>query len=1111
MAFTHLQIRSGYSLMDSTITIDRLVKYANELNFTALALTDTNVLYGAIPFYKACQQYQIKPIMGMTLRVNNDADEGFSEIVLLAKDNIGYDQLIQISTYIQLNKLDVLPFEELEKYTKQLICILSVDRDLLDLETDALQIYLDSWRQLFSSGDMYIGVQAYAVEQDLSAYQQFKEMLHHLGMQAVAMNDVRYLKKQDDLVYDCLQAMKDGVVWKKQSSTEIKQRYFKNAAEMTSLFSFWPEVIEATEIITAQCNVIFDFTKRLIPSYPVPNGKNANDYLAELCHNNLLEKYPALPDVVKERLKYELSVIQTMDFSDYFLIVWDFIAYAKNNQITVGPGRGSAAGSLVAYLLNITDIDPIKYHLLFERFLNPERATMPDIDIDFSDQRRDDVIAYVRNKYGADHVAQIITFGTFAARSIVRELIKTMAIDERDAAFLLAEMKAQGNQTIRSYIESSENLKSYIRQSVHLKELFTIALKLEGLPRHISTHAAGVIISEKPLIAHVPLTIGANDTYLTQYPMNDLETIGLLKIDFLGLRNLTLIERIVKSIRYTVDKSFTLKKIPENDPLVFELLRSGQTNGIFQLESSGMKQVLMDLKPTVFADIVAVNALFRPGPMAYIPSYVNRKHDLEAIVYPHQDLEPILKETYGVLIYQEQIMEIAHKIAGFSLGKADILRRAVSKKNQDIMAEQCTAFISGCLNNGYAQEVAEEIFNWIIEFANYGFNKSHAVAYSRISYELAYLKANYPANFFAELLGSMVNEQDKAAQYIKEAQGFGIEVLPPAINKSFGIYAVEGKHIRMGFRSIKGISHQVVKEIIETRKSGVFKDLFDFCLRISLKTVNRQTLDLLITAGTFDETYANRASLLATVDQALEQGDLFKEFKDLPDVFSETIALEAHYEDIEDFTDAEKLANEKELLGIYMTSHPLKAYRNEFAANGYLAMIDLNSKLGKKGIKSVAMIQTIKEIRTKRGESMAFITLGDETKDMEAVIFPELYRSTHRWLTSGLPIVIQGKVEHRNHKDQLLLSDIQPFEAETFAIKARKRLFIKLRSDQDEAEALHLLRKLAQTYPGTVPIIIYRAERGQTYQLAKDYNLHPNERCVKELIAYFGEDNVVIE
>lgn len=1116
MSFTHLKVRSGYSLMNSTITTSKLVDKARELQFDALALTDEHVLYGTIPFYKACKANGIKPIIGMTVEVRTAEDET-ETCVLLAKNNQGYKNLTKMSTHIQLSKKTGIEKADFEFYSNGLICILpavnnSMEYLLLNETHDKVKAYLETAWNMFHSDDFYIGIQDHGLETERKINNSLKSFHEIYHIPVVAWNDVWYLDEKDDIAYDCLQAMKMDREWSLQiTDPAIKQHHLRSATEMEQLFeSLWPEVLTTTDLIKDKCNVTFDFERRMLPSYPVPDQLDAHTYLEKMCWKNAQLKYDSVTNEIAERLRYELSIIQSMQFSDYFLIVWDFIAYAKTNGILVGPGRGSAAGSVVAYVLGITEVDPIKYDLLFERFLNPERVTMPDIDIDFSDHRRDEVIDYVRNKYGDEHVAQIITFGTFAARSLLRELIKTIGIDQQDAYFILKEIPVQAKSTIVEYVKDSPDLQQYIKQSVKLKALFAVATKLEGLPRHISTHAAGVVISDEALVEDVPLTLGANDTGLTQFPMNDLEAIGLLKMDFLGLRNLTLLERIIKTVKYESKQIIQLNEIPDEDPSTYALLQKGKTNGVFQLESQGMKQVLTRLSPTVFEDIVAVNALYRPGPMENIPVYIDRKHGREKIDYPHPDLAPILEKTYGVLIYQEQIMQIAHQIAGFSLGQADILRRAVSKKQQSIMEQQQEAFIQGCLMNGYRKNVAEEIFKWIVKFSNYGFNRSHAVAYSRISYQLAYLKAHYPACFFAELLSSVASQQDKLHLYMKELKEMDITLAPPAINKSFGKYVVEQDSVRMGLHSIKGIGNQVIKEIVSVRKEGPFKSLFDFCLRVSPKAVNRKTLETLIMAGSFDEFHWNRASLLASVDQALEQGELFKEFTDQSNLFQEKLDLEADYVDIEDFSLMKKLSDEKELLGIYVSSHPLKKYRSILTDYEHVSVTRAQKLIGKKNLKSAGIVQAIKTIRTKRGESMAFVTIGDETGDMEAVIFPDLYRDVHRWLSEEAIITFAGKIEKRNDKIQCIISKVEVFDEEAWELNQKQRLFIKL-TEQNNENALTTIKRIASQYRGGTSIIVYHQVNKSTYQLSNDYLINPTNQCLVLLRNHFGDDNVVLD
>lgn len=1117
MSFTHLQVRSSYSLLDSTITIEKLVKKAIELEYDALALTDYQVLYGAIDFYRQCKAYGIKPIIGMIITVRGEKNNDKEQVTLLAKNNHGYQNLAKLSTHIQKNGEGGITINELSPYVADCVGILSINHSSIakilssNLYED-IHTLLSGFMNLFKQGDFYLGIEASRTEIDTVLIQKGMEFKDQYSIPVVALNDVRYLEEKEAIAFDCLQAMKMNEKWNgKQISTHLQHHHLRSKVEMDHIFISWPEVLTETENIKAKCDVNFQFNQRHLPSFPLPNGnEDAHEFLEKLCWKAVNSKYTLLTDELRSRLTYELRVIESMQFSDYFLIVADFIRFAKQNNIFVGPGRGSAAGSLVAYILGITEIDPIEYDLLFERFLNPERMTMPDIDIDFSDTRRDEVLMYIREKYGHDHVAQIITFGTYAARSLLRELIKTMDINQQDASFILRHIPVQSKKSIVHIVNESKELKEYVKGSEQLKVLFTVATTLEGIPRHISTHAAGIVITQDPLVEYIPLATSGSDIWLTQFPMNDLEDIGLLKIDLLGLRNLTLMERVNRTINYSKNKTIHLNEIPADDQETFALLKEGKTNGVFQLESQGMKQVLRELQPSTFEDIVAVNALYRPGPMEYIPTYIKRKHQQEAIVYPHPDLASILVKTYGVLVYQEQIMQIASKIAGFSLGEADILRRAVSKKQEAVMEEQKGKFIDGCIGNGYDLSVAEELFAWIVKFSNYGFNRSHAVAYSKITYQLAYLKTHFPAAFFAELLSSSVNQHDKLQTYVREMKELQLTLLPPSINKSYGRYSVEGDCIRIGLLQIKGIGKQVVHEIVQARKERPFKNLFDFCLRISLKTVNRQTIELLVMSGAMDEFHGNRASLMATIDQAIEQGELFKEFQGQPRLFDDQIELEGEYVLIEDFTQIKKLADEKELLGIYVSDHPLTSYRKQLQRSGYIRLAHARKLIGKRNVKSAAVIQQIKTIRTKRGDPMAFLTLGDETGEMEAVVFPDLYRQINRWLKEELLVIMEGKIESRNQRIQWLLSSVELLSEEVLYKLTTGRLFIKISGNSSESE-LKKIKQIANHNPGNTPIIIFQEDTRRTYQLSEEYFIHPNRESIKNLETYFGKESVVFD
>lgn len=1115
MSFVHLYVKSGYSLYESINTIEDLVKKSHEQGFNALALTDEHVLFGAISFYKMCKKYNIKPIIGMTTYVTMD-DQSREPCILLAKNNQGYQQLIYLSTFLNIEQKN-LTFNHLKRYTNDLIGILPVSTSrlaylLLESTYDSAKKFVHMWKSLFKQDDFYLGIEDYNQQRERVIHEPLKVFHEMTNTSVVAIQDVRYIEAGDVYAYDCLQAMKHGKRWSNaQIDVNNQYRYLRSKEEMEQIFApFWSDVLQETVRIAEKCNVSFNFKHRYIPSYPVPEERDANAYLAEICWENVRRKYREITPEIKERLSHELNIIKEMGFSDYFLIVWDFISFAKQNDILVGPGRGSSSSSIVAYVLDITEVDPLEHNLLFERFLNPERVTMPDIDIDFSDHRRDEVIRYVRDKYGEEHVAQIITFGTFAPRSALREVIKTLGIDKQDEWFIMKHIPVQGNKSIRQYVRERPALKDYIKQSERLQLLFSVATKLEGLPRHISTHAAGIVLSDEPLIEHVPLTLGSGETKLTQFAMDDLEAIGLLKIDLLGLRNLSLLERIVATIRKQEKKQIRLFQIPSNDEKTFKLLQRGRTNGIFQLESRGMKRVLQELKPSTFEDIVAVNALYRPGPMDYIPVYIRRKHGKEQIVYPHENLKPILKSTYGVLVYQEQIMQIVYRMASFTYGEADILRRAISTKQEQLMQDQKEKFIKGCLQNGYEQSVAEEIFSWILKFSDYGFPKSHATAYSKISYELSYLKAHYPAYFFAELLSTVMNQPDKTSEYIKEARQMDISILPPSINNSFGKYTVIDQQIQMGLQTIKGIGYQTVREIIRARKKGPFKDLFDFCLRVSLQVVNRPAIEKLILAGAFDEMYSNRASLLASLEQAMEQGELFGDFVDQASLFQHDIQLKSSYVEMEDFTQIQKLTNEKELLGLYVSSHPLAEYREQLTIRHFIPISQLRGYLKRGVIKCACIIQKVKSIRTKRGDEMAFLQLSDETGDIQAVVFPDVYRQK-KWLFEKEQIIwMTGEVDERNGRLQIVIREASLFEGERFKKTSNQRLFIKI-TNLNQRDVLQKLRKIASNHRGEVPIIIYHSLEQRSYQLTEEYQIHPNSHCMEQLYAHFGKDNVVLQ
>ncbi|MCP3025451.1 DNA polymerase III subunit alpha [Halobacillus sp. A5] len=1109
MSYTHLQVHSGYSLMNSTIQIPQLVEKAKSLGFTSLALTDEYILSGSIAFYQECKAFGIKPIIGLKLNVSY-RNELFP-VTILAKNKIGYQVLLQLSTKGQINE-NGIELKDFKDSADELVAIVTVSdtswADALSHHSPGrMDEEVKEWKEMFK--DFYLGVKDYGIHLERQIHSPLKEWSVQHQIPVTNMNQVRYLEKEDSEAYYCLRAIALNAPGERENKES--HQYLKSPEEMETYFKdWWPEVLESNKAIVDSCEVELEFNQTLLPSYPVPKGKSADDYLRSICDEKLSTTYSPNNEKAQQRLERELDVITSMNFSDYFLIVWDFIDYAKKNNIAAGPGRGSAAGSIVSYLLGITQVDPLAYDLLFERFLNPERITMPDIDIDFPDDRRDEVIDYVAKKYGKEHVAQICTFGTFATRSVLRELFKVFEIDESDAAFILKQLSSGTSQSLKSAVQQSDALKQYIRSSPLLIKLFRVASKLEGLPRHVSTHAAGVVISENPLVNHTALMRGQAEVPLTQLAMGDLENIGLLKMDFLGLRNLSLLRKMEAKIKSYKSPDFQYSSIKLDDEKTFELLQKGRTNGVFQLESQGMKSVLQRLKPTHFEDVVAVNALYRPGPMEYIPVYIKRKHNIEKVSYPHPMLKPILEKTFGVLVYQEQIMQVAQKVAGYSLGEADLLRRAVSKKQRNVLEQQQDQFVKSSKQNGFDQAVAVQLFEWIVKFSNYGFNRSHAVAYSYISYQLAYIKAHFPSIFMSELINATIGDKDKLASYVKEARDLKLKVKAPSINSSYPYALDEQGSIRLGFLSIKGIGYPAAQAIVEERKKSKFKSLYDFCLRLQAKDINRSVLEALIMGGAFDEVQQNRAGLLASIDQALEQGELFREFQDVPDLFYEDGSIDGQLVPVEPFPILKELALEKETLGIYLSKHPLETHRNSLAAEGYKTLLECAKLSNKSSVQAAAVIDEIKEIRTKRGDPMAFLTISDETEEMEAVLFPAIYREVKQRLEQNQLVLINGKMEERNNKKQLIINETSKFHNQRFTESEGKRLFIKT-TTKEEARLLERLRKVASYFPGNTTVIVFVEEERKTYQLDSSYFLNPTKSCMQKLYDFFGEESVVLK
>jgi DNA polymerase-3 subunit alpha len=1118
LPFVHLQVKSAYSLLSSAAKLDKLVSKAKSLQFKALALTDFQVMYGTVAFFKLCKKYDIKPIIGLTINVIDDDGDGLaSPIVLLAENNSGYQNLLKISSAIQTKSPEGIPERWLRSYSKGLIAITTgqdglIEKSLLDGNRLKAIELSKKYESIFGRNSFYYGIQNDLTKQDGHLINEMLLLGEELKIPVVATNNVAYLEKEDYFAYQCLQAIKNG---DKLSDDHIdlhtpKENYLKSPMEMVPLFDQYPDALENTLRIAERCQVDLELGVTHLPKFPTPNQESANEYLEHLCLRGLYERFKEPDEIYKDRLAYELSVITRMNFSDYFLIVWDFMKYAHENGILTGPGRGSAAGSLVSYVLKITDVDPIKHRLLFERFLNPERITMPDIDIDFPDSKRDDVINYVANKYGKIHVAQIITFGTLAAKAAIRDVGRVMGASPKETDILSKQIPVRPGIMLRDAIHESPALKKAIDENSLYKKIVETAMKIEGLPRHASTHAAGVVLSDQPLTNIVPIQEGQQDVFLTQFSMDYLEDLGLLKMDFLGLRNLTIIDNITKLIQreegYVVDFS----EISIQDEKTFALLSNGDTTGVFQLESEGMRSVLKRLKPNSFEDIVAVNALYRPGPMENIPLYIDRKHNRSPVNYLHPDLKPILHSTYGVIVYQEQIMEIASKIAGFTLGEADLLRRAVGKKKKEVLDKERKHFVEGCKVKGYDKHVANNIYDLIVKFANYGFNRSHAVAYSMIAYQLAYLKANYPLYFMTALLTSVNGNDEKVSQYIREAKQMGIHILPPSVNSSSYPFIVENGGIRYSLAGIKQVGLSAVKEIFHARKKKKYTDLFDFCIRVSMKVVNRRTLEQLIFSGAMDEFNVDRATLLASLDVAIEHAELLTPADDSQfDLFvDEEFSLKPKYIEVEPLKIEEKLKYEKESIGFYFSNHPVELHRSKFQFSGAEYISDLTSNMEKR-ISLGAMIVNIRTIRTKKGEVMAFLVLGDETGEIDAVMFPQIFTKNSELMSVGKVFLFEGKVEVRQGKKQFVIQHIV-LPDDMISHKVVPKLFIKIdKATMEQHRLLEVKEKLKQ-FHGNTPVFLYYEVERRTVQLPKEYFVSSTETCLNELIKLLGKENVVL-
>ena len=1149
MSFAHLHVHTEFSLLDGSNKIKECVSRVKELGMNSVAITDHGVMFGVIDFYRAAKAAGIKPILGCEVyvapgsRFDKEAvgnnDDRYYHLVLLAENETGYYNLMKIVSrgftegYYYKPRVDM---ELLEQYHEGIIALSAclageVQKNILRGMYGEAKAAACRYKDIFGEGNFFLELQDHGMEEQKLVNQSLLRMSQETGIELVATNDIHYTYADDVKPHDILLCIQTGkkLADEDRMRYEGGQYYIKSEEEMRKLFPYAQEAIDNTQKIADRCNVEIVFGEKKLPKYDVPDGFTSWEYLNKLCYEGLERRYPGDDPTIRERLEYELGVIKRMGYVDYFLIVWDFIKYARDHGISVGPGRGSAAGSIVSYCLGITSIDPLRYQLLFERFLNPERVSMPDIDVDFCFERRQEVIDYVVRKYGTDRVVQIVTFGTMAARGVIRDVGRVMDLPYAFVDGIAKMIPKELNITLGKALQSSPDFKKAYDNDPQVKELIDMSMRLEGLPRHTSMHAAGVVISQKAVEEYVPLSVGSDGSVVTQFTMTTLEELGLLKMDFLGLRTLTVIQDAVRLAEKSSGKEIDINAIDYNDKKVLDYIGSGETDGIFQLESGGMKGFMKELKPQNLEDIIAGISLYRPGPMDFIPQYIKGKNHPEAITYDCPQLEPILAPTYGCIVYQEQVMQIVRDLAGFTLGRSDLLRRAMSKKKGDVMQKERQAFVygdeeggvPGCIANGIDEKTANKIYDEMIDFAKYAFNKSHAAAYAVVSYQTAWLKYYYPVEFMAALMTSMIDNPPKVAEYIYSCRQMGIEILPPDINEGVGNFSVQDGKIRYGLAAIKSIGRPVIESIVRERNErGKFKTLKDFIERLSGKEVNKRTIESFIKSGAFDGLGGTRKQFMIIYVQIVDQVNQERKYSmtgqlslfDMVDD-DQKAEFDIPLPKVGEYEKETRLAFEKEVLGVYLTGHPMEEYEEKWRKS--ISKTTLDFQLDKEtgaakvhdGAKEIigGIIATLAIKYTKTNKTMAILTLEDLLGTVEVVVFPRDYEKYKEYLQEENKVFIRGRVsEEDDAPSKLICESVVPFS------QTRKELWLQYADKDTFLAQEQMLYDLIGSSDGRDEVVIYCKKERVVKRLGRNRNVQVEPGLLSRLMNYLGDSCVKV-